>query len=210
MGTRRAVSLRPRRRGRPGMVPDVGLMSARSPGCFCGGVWVWVVSVSGMRKPLGACAPRGFLYVWCGGVLLSHTLSGAVPSPCQVLASGFGMGPGVSPGPWPPQILGYRPGNGVSRRRVAVRGPDNGRDSLLLTDRARVRTCSLCAFAGPCRVLRHTPPGRVDVGCLSTISTGRLHPSRGFHVRPINHVFCMGSSAARGRMESLSWRRLPA
>ena len=169
-----------------------------------------VLLVSGMRKPLGACAPRGFLYVWCGGVLLSHTLSGAVPSPCQALASGFGMGPGVSPGPWPPQILGYRPGNGVSRRRVAVRGPDNGRDSLLLTDRARVRTCSLCAFAGPCRVLRHTPPGRVDVGCLSTISTGRLHPSRGFHVRPINHVFCMGSSAARGRMESLSWRRLPA
>lgn len=44
-------------------------------------------------------------YVWCGGVLLSHTLSGAVPSPCQVLASGFGMGPGVSPGPWPPQIF---------------------------------------------------------------------------------------------------------
>ena len=105
--TRRAVSLRPRRRGRPGMVPDVGLMSARSPGCFCGGVWVWVVSVSGMRKPLGACAPRGFLYVWCGGVLLSHTLSGAVPSPCQALASGFGMGPGVSPGPWPPQIFSY-------------------------------------------------------------------------------------------------------
>ena len=85
--------------------------------------------------------PRpGVLVVWCGGVLLSHTLSGAVPSPCQALASGFGMGPGVSPGPWPPQILGYRPGNRVSRRRVAVRGPDNGRDSLLLTDRARVRT----------------------------------------------------------------------
>ncbi len=73
-------------------------------------------------KPLGACAPRGFLYVWCGGVLLSHTLSGAVPSPCQALASGFGMGPGVSPGPWPPQIFSctvktlgsaglWRPGN---------------------------------------------------------------------------------------------------
>ena len=38
-------------------------------------------------------------------MLLSHTLSGAVPSPCQALASGFGMGPGVSPGPWPPQIF---------------------------------------------------------------------------------------------------------
>ncbi len=120
--TRRAVSLRPRRRGWPGMVPDVGLMSARSPGCFCGGVWVWVVSVSGMRKPLGACAPRGFLYVWCGGVLLSHTLSGAVPSPCQALASGFGMGPGVSPGPWPPQIFSY-----TVCRPVAAWEPDSGR-----------------------------------------------------------------------------------
>lgn len=30
----------------------------------------------------------------CGGVLLSHILSGAVPSPCQALASGFGMGSG--------------------------------------------------------------------------------------------------------------------
>ena len=34
-----------------------------------------------------------------GGVLLSHTLPGAVPLPCWVLASGFGMGPGVSPRP---------------------------------------------------------------------------------------------------------------
>ena len=30
---------------------------ARSPGCFCGGVWVWVVSVSGMGKaPWGVCS----------------------------------------------------------------------------------------------------------------------------------------------------------
>ena len=63
----------------------------------------------GMRKGRG--------HVWCplpvrfgcGGVLLSHTLPGAVPSPCQVLASGFGMGPGVSPGPWPPQIFNCHP-----------------------------------------------------------------------------------------------------
>ena len=94
---------------------------ARSPGCFCGGVWVWVVSVSGMRKPLGACAPRGFLYVWCGGVLLSHTLSGAVPSPCQALASGFGMGPGVSPRLWSPQEKRIRACASITKsRRVAL------------------------------------------------------------------------------------------
>ena len=32
-----------------------------------------------------------------GGVLLSHTVAGAVPSALKGLASGFGMGPGVSP-----------------------------------------------------------------------------------------------------------------
>ncbi len=46
--------------------------------------------------------------------------------------------------------------------------------------------------------------------CLSSVSTGRLHPSRGFHVRPIDHVFCMGTTAARGCTECLSWSRLPA
>jgi hypothetical protein len=40
---------------------------------------------------------------WCcymfmsGGVLLSHTVPGAVPSALEGLTSGFGMGPGVSP-----------------------------------------------------------------------------------------------------------------
>ena len=37
-----------------------------------------------------------------GGVLLSHTLAGAVPSALVGLASGFGMFPGVSPPLWPP------------------------------------------------------------------------------------------------------------
>ena len=165
-----------------------------------------------MGGPPGGCWPRpGVLVVWCGGVLLSHTLSGAVPSPCQVLASGFGMGPGVSPGPWPPQILGYRPGN--RGFPPACGGSGTGqwtRCVLLLTDRARVRTVLPVRLRGALPGPAPHALGRVDVGCLSTISTGRLHPSRGFHVRPIDHVFCMGSSAARGRMESLSWRRLPA
>lgn len=62
---------------------------------------------------------RGPVKCGCGGVLLSHVLSGIVPSPCQGLASGFGMGPGVSPGPWPPQnSVILRSGGGFGNRIV--------------------------------------------------------------------------------------------
>ena len=60
------------------------------------------------REPVGA-RPGGNRIVWSGDVLLSHTLSGAVPSPCKALASGFGMGPGVSPWLWSPQIFNLSP-----------------------------------------------------------------------------------------------------
>ena len=39
-----------------------------------------------------------------GGVLLSHRVSPAVPSALRVLASGFGMCPGVSLALWPPKL----------------------------------------------------------------------------------------------------------
>ena len=42
--------------------------------------------------------------VMCGGVLLSREASLAVPSALRGLTSGFGMGPGVSPSLWPPQL----------------------------------------------------------------------------------------------------------
>ena len=38
-----------------------------------------------------------FVLLLVGGFLLSHTLPGAVPLALAGLASGFGMGPGVSP-----------------------------------------------------------------------------------------------------------------
>jgi hypothetical protein len=41
-----------------------------------------------------------------GGDLLSHAASRAVPSALVGLASGFGMGPGVSPPLWPPKLYG--------------------------------------------------------------------------------------------------------
>ena len=43
------------------------------------------------------CIELLFCCCWVGGNLLSHTLPGAVPSARAGLASGFGMGPGVSP-----------------------------------------------------------------------------------------------------------------
>jgi hypothetical protein len=45
-------------------------------------------------------APIGIIVF--GGVLLSHILSGAVPSALAGLTSGFGMVPGVSLSLWPP------------------------------------------------------------------------------------------------------------
>ena len=36
----------------------------------------------------------------------------------------------------------------------------------------------------------------------SPVSTGRLHPSRGFHLRPIKHVFNMRATTVQDRTES--------
>ena len=58
---------------------------------------LWVVKKGG---PHVCGAP--LLEVGGGGVLLSHTLPGAVPSALKGLASGFGKGPGVTPPLKPP------------------------------------------------------------------------------------------------------------
>ena len=61
-----------------------------------------------VRSHVAGNAGRGFRVeaptcgLVSGGVLLSHPLSRAVPSALEGLASGFGMGPGVSPPLWPP------------------------------------------------------------------------------------------------------------
>ena len=89
----------------------------------------WAGKEGSPREPVGA-RPGGTVSCESGGALLSHTLSGAVPSPCRALASGFGMGPGVSPWPWPPQILSTFPGRNRGDRTVTVREPDNGREKL--------------------------------------------------------------------------------
>ena len=83
-----------------GLVGRLGLVCARetgiprgSTGVLCVGGFLGGVGV--YKEPPGAwCSTGGPCDGECGGVLLSHILSGAVPSPCQALASGFGMGSG--------------------------------------------------------------------------------------------------------------------
>ena len=59
-------------------------------------VWVWVRPVWGWAPGWGA-GPARAGGVCSGGVLLFRSLVGAVPLALGGLASGFGMGPGVSP-----------------------------------------------------------------------------------------------------------------
>ena len=69
--------------GSLGAARGVGVVRAHKPG----GLWALIVTP---------------LFFWggvFGGVLLSHILAGAVPSALKGLASGFGMGPGVSLSP---------------------------------------------------------------------------------------------------------------
>jgi hypothetical protein len=57
-------------------------------------------------KKAGPVTGPAFSDDMCGGVLLSREASLAVPSALRGLTSGFGMGPGVSPSLWPPQLYG--------------------------------------------------------------------------------------------------------
>ena len=49
---------------------------------------------------------------------------------------------------------------------------------------------------------RNQPPCGWNVVSPSPVSTGRLHPSRGFHLRPIKHVFNMRATTVQDRTES--------
>ena len=75
-----------------------GRTATGTPGAMGSGRLAGTTKQTKMGVP-GALRSTGTPNVECGGALLSHTLSSAVPSPCQALASGFGKGPGVSPGP---------------------------------------------------------------------------------------------------------------
>ncbi len=103
--------LAPSRGGRPPVGSSAMVdSSVLGQDAFCPTVPVLLglAQSSGSRKrghpPCWQVAPRGQRV--SGGVLLSHPVSRAVPSALKGLASGFGMGPGVSLSPWPPELYG--------------------------------------------------------------------------------------------------------
>ena len=153
-------------------------------GGFFGGVGVY-------KEPPGAwCSTGGPCDGECGGVLLSHILSGAVPSPCQALASGFGMGSGRLTWAMAAANLQFFFPPSRGRGMVPGGGPGTGGWTRCFVVPCLVTVLPVVRGSGR--------RGRRAVDCPSSVSTGQLHPSRGFHVRPINHVFCMGTAAPEG------------
>ena len=118
-----------------------------------------------------------------GGVLLSHTPSGAVPSALQGLASGFGMGPGVSLAQWPPKhSCVVVPHLGCGGRSpcllfgISYSGREQSSNSHLVVGSS--------LFGG---VISPRP-----------ISTSQLHTLLCFHVWPINPMVCRGPYPLNG------------
>ena len=135
-------------------------------------------------------------------MLLSHTLSSAVPSPRPGLSFRVRKGTGrltwamttAKPIQRPTTRIGRQNRNHATIPIVAVREPDNGREQNASIFRLVTTRNSI-----PCHPTRNhhrtrpNPPQRKGLENVprSPVSTGRLHPSRGFHLRPIEHVFHM-------------------
>ena len=112
-----------------------------------------------------------------GGDLLSHTLPGAVPSAQVGLASGFGKGPGVTP----PLTTTDKPQQNKTHTQ-----PHPNQDPTGVS--CRSRHCITDASTQP--YLRQTKPSLSTKHCVEhrPISTGHLHHSHDFQIRPINPI----------------------
>lgn len=81
---------------------------------------------------------------------------------------------------------------------VAVREPDNGREAKRLTNIILVTTRKQCSLPSNEKTTTGRDPTHQGLESVprSPVSTGRLHPSQGFHLRPIEHVFHMRATDA--------------
>ena len=147
--------------------------------------------VNGPTIRIQAYLALGLLVCGCsGGVLLSRSLVGAVPLALGGLASGFGMGPGVSL-----PRCGRRDGGGVVVRVLGRVPPPGGGGgwvgSGLRSGRGWFAWCVCRLFVSPLLCVG----GLCGVCSCWPISTGRLSPLPGVHLRPIHPVVCWGPSA---------------
>src|SRR5690349_21291060 len=130
-----------------------------------------------------------------GGVLLSHTLTSAVPSALEGLASGFGMGPGVPPPLKPPTTLS----------NFCISVTDTATTPNPQHKRRESREGVVCSGShSGCeqhvtpQALQHQEIWLVVVVSPRPISTSQLHLLPGFHIWPINPVVSRGPYPTSG------------
>ena len=85
---------------------------------------------------------------------------------------------------------------------VAVREPDSGREAQSPSESNRDHQALIVAWDRSTGKTRNQPPYGWNVVSPSPVSTGRLHPSRDFHPRPIKHVFNMRATTVQDCTES--------
>ena len=150
-------------------------------------------------------------YVECGGVLLSHTLSSAVPSPRPGLSFRVRKGTGRLTWAMTTAKPIQRPTTRIGRQRNQPRFR-SWRSGNRTTDannqtlhryrfRDHKKQRSLPSNERNHHRTRPDPASGSESVPRSPVSTGRLHPSRGFHLRPIEHVFNMRASDAPGSVK---------
>ena len=181
---------------------------ARSPGCFCGGVWVWVVSVSDMGKaPWGVCSEGLPVRVVRRRATLPH------PVGCSTIAV-----PGLS----------FRVRNGTGRLTWAMaaanlllygqtlgsaglwRPGNRTADADMSMFRLVARQCSLPSGA-VCRRKMRSPKesGNVSVAFRPLVPVGST--PRGASTSGLSTTCsAWGLQELEGSTECLSWSRLPA
>ena len=139
--------------------------------------------------------------VWSGGVLLSHTLAGAVPSALEGLASGFGMGPGVPHSATTTDNTIHLSAPAAPRGHKSRPGHNKGCRTHHPPPHPGGRMLVVCSGShSGCEQQHATTHTSVVVLWASPrpISTGRLHPSQGFHPRPINPIVSRGPYPRKG------------
>ena len=181
---------------------------ARSPGCFCGGVWVWVVSVSDMGKaPWGVCSEGLPVRVVRRRATLPH------PVGCSTIAV-----PGLS----------FRVRNGTGRLTWAMaaanlllygqtlgsaglwRPGNRTADADMSMFRLVARQCSLPSGV-VCRRKMRSPKesGNVSVAFRPLVPVGST--PRGASTSGLSTTCsAWGLQELEGSTECLSWSRLPA